>query len=264
MRRLLTFPCESAELAGSLDRAGGGTGLLLVTGGSQTRIGSHRMYESLAKQLAKHGISCFRYDRRGVGDSTGEDPGFRTSGPDLKAAAVAFRTAVPDVEQVIGFGLCDGATALALFGKAAGLDGVILVNPWLVEAEAGEPPAAAIKRHYARQLASREGWRKILSGAVDWRKLLSGLSKISTRHQGSPLARETAASLRASGLRAWLILAEGDATGIAAARELEASVFKGLIEGRETIKSDSHTFAREGDEVALLAATVRAIRALAN
>lgn len=264
MRRLLTFPCEGAELAASLDGAGGATGLLMVTGGSQTRIGSHRMYERLANELADNGFPCFRYDRRGVGDSAGEDPGFKASGPDLKAAATAFRTAAPDVERVFGFGLCDGATALALFGRDAGLDGLLLVNPWLVEAEAGEPPPAAIKRHYARQLTSREGWKKILSGAVDWRKLLKGLRKISGKHEGSPLARETATALRAAGLRAWLILAEGDATGIAAARELEASAFKGLIEGREIIKSDSHTFAREGDEAALLAAVVRALKALTS
>lgn len=262
MRRLLTFSCEGAELAASLDGAGSKTGLLLVTGGSQTRIGSHRMYERLGKELGSKGFSCFRYDRRGVGDSVGADPGFKGSGPDIKAAATAFRTAAPEVDRVFGFGLCDGATAIALFGKAAGLDGLILVNPWLVEAAEGEPPPAAIKRHYARQLTSRAGWRKILSGAVDWRKFLKGLRRMSARHEASPLARETADALRAGGLRAWLILAEGDATGIAAARELEASLFKGLIEGRETVKSDSHTFAREGDEAALLAAVTRALRAL--
>lgn len=262
MRRLLTFSCAGAELAASLDGAAGAIGVLLVTGGSQTRIGSHRMYERLSRSLVENGFSCFRYDRRGVGDSAGEDPGFKKSAPDLAAAAAAFRAAAPEVERVFAFGLCDGATALALFGKAAGLDGLILVNPWLVEAEAGAPPPAAIKRHYARQLASREGWKKLLSGAVDWRKLFSGLGKISARQDGSPLALEAVAALRAGGLRAWLILAEGDATGIAADEELKAPAFQGLIEGRETIKSDSHTFAREGDEAALLAATLRALRAL--
>ncbi|HST37409.1 MAG TPA: hydrolase 1, exosortase A system-associated [Allosphingosinicella sp.] len=262
MRRLLSFSCEGAELAASLDGGAGTIGLLMVTGGSQTRIGSHRMYERLAKALAGNGFQCFRYDRRGVGDSGGDDPGFRASGPDVKAAATAFRTAAPELERVIGFGLCDGATALGLFGRQAGLEGLILVNPWLVEAEAGEPAPAAIKRHYARQLTSREGWRKILSGAVDWRKLFKGLRSISAPHEGSPLARETAAALRAGGLRAWLILAEGDGTAIAAEQELRAAAFKGLIEGRETIGSDSHTFARAGDEAALTAAVVRALRAL--
>jgi exosortase A-associated hydrolase 1 len=262
VRRLLTFPCAGAELAATLDSAPGPAGVLLATGGSQTRVGSHRMYERLAKELCNNGFPCFRYDRRGVGDSAGEDPGFKDSGPDLEAAAAAFRSRSPGVERIYGFGLCDGATALALFGKSAGLDGLILVNPWLVEASAGEPPPAAIRRHYARQLGSRAGWKKLLSGAVNWRKLFKGLRSISGKPEGSTLAREAAEALRASGLRAWLILAEGDATGIAAAHELRSPCFDGLIEGREVIGSDSHTFARQGDEAALLAATLRALSAL--
>ncbi len=53
MRRLLTFDCDGAALGASLDAATGSTGLLMVTGGTQTRIGSHRMYERLAKRLAQ-------------------------------------------------------------------------------------------------------------------------------------------------------------------------------------------------------------------
>jgi exosortase A-associated hydrolase 1 len=264
MRRLLSFTCAGAELAASLDDAPGRIGLLLVTGGSQTRIGSHRMYERLAKSLAALSYPCFRYDRRGVGDSVGEDPGFRGSGPDLAAAAAAFRRESPGVERVIGFGLCDGATALALFGRAAGLDGLILVNPWLVEAEAGEPPPAAIRQYYRRRLLSAEGWKKILTGAVDYRKLLKGLRKAAATDSASPLARDAAAALTAGRLRAWAILADGDATATAAQQELKAPIFKGLIEGSQKVATDSHTFARPGDEAALLAATVRALEALGS
>lgn len=262
MRRLIAFPCDGAELAASLDGGEGSAGLVMVTGGSQTRIGSHRMYERLARSLADKGYPCLRFDRRGVGDSAGEDPGFRGSGPDIAAAAAALRRECPGLTRIAGFGLCDGATALALFGREAGLDALILVNPWLVEAEAGEPAPAAIRAHYRVRLTSREGWRKILSGAVDYRKLLRGLGRVSAKHEASPLARETAAALAAGGLRSWLILAEGDATAIAAAEELKAPAFEGLIEGRENIATDSHTFARPGDEAALLTATLRALGAL--
>jgi len=264
MRRLLSFACAGVELAASLDEASGATGLLLVTGGSQTRIGSHRMYERLAKSLAGLGYSCLRYDRRGVGDSGGEDPGFRGSGPDLAAAAAAFRRESPALERLFGFGLCDGASALALFGGEAGLEGLILVNPWLVEAEAGEPPPAAIPHYYRRRLFSLEGWKKILSGSVDYGKLFSGLRRASAKATVSPLARDCAAALAASRLRTWAILAEGDATAIAAQQELKAPGFRCLIEGSQKIATDSHTFARPGDDAALLAATVRALEALAS
>lgn len=263
MRELLTFDCAGAELCASLDGGAGTTGLLLVTGGSQTRVGSHRMYERLAKALAKKGYPCLRFDRRGVGDSAGEDPGFRASGPDLAAAAKALRANSPGLRRIIGFGLCDGATALALFGRAAGVEALILVNPWLVEAAADAPPPAAIRAHYRQRLTSTEGWKKILSGAVDYRKLLKGITRASKRDQSAPLARETAAALAAWKPRAWLILAEGDGTAIAAAQELKAAIFHGLIEGTWKIPSDSHTFARDGDEAALLAAVLRTLEVLA-
>jgi exosortase A-associated hydrolase 1 len=264
MRRLIAFSCAGAELAGSLDVAdGSATGLVMVTGGSQTRAGSHRMYERLSKALVEKGYSCLRFDRRGVGDSAGEDPGFRGSGVDIAAAAEALRRECPALSRIVGFGLCDGASAIALFGGAAGFDALILVNPWLVEAEAGEPPAAAVRAHYRKRLTSLEGWKKLLSGAVNYRKLFRGLSSISAKSEAASLARDFAAALAAARLRAWLILAGGDGTALAAEHELKAPAFDGLIEGRETIQSDSHTFARPGDEAALLVATVRALEALA-
>jgi exosortase A-associated hydrolase 1 len=264
MRRLIVLPCGDVELAASLDDGGRATGLILATGGSQSRIGSHRMYERLAKSLAEQGYPCLRFDRRGVGDSGGEDPGFKGSGPDLAAAAAALKRECPALTRLVGFGLCDGATAIALFGNAAGLDALILVNPWLVEAEADTPPPAAIRAHYRQRLLSAQGWKKILSGAVNWRKLFKGLGRASAGHESAPLATEMAAALAKGGLRAWLILAEGDATAIAAERELQAPAFRGLIEGSYKVPSDSHTFARPGDEALLLAGVVQALKALTD
>lgn len=262
MRRLLSFECEGVELAASLNEGDGTTGLLMVTGGSQTRIGSHRMYERLAKALAERGLPCFRYDRRGVGDSEGEDPGYLASGPDIAAAAAAFRAQCPALTRVIGFGLCDGATALALFGRMAGMGGIILVNPWLVEAAGDAPPPAAIKAHYRQRLTSVSGWKKLLSGQVDMRKLFKGVAKISTAPGGSSLAGQVADALKRDRLPAHLILAHGDGTAIAAASELEALAFKGLIASTIVLETDSHTFARPGDEAALLAAVLEARRVL--
>jgi exosortase A-associated hydrolase 1 len=259
MRRLLTFACAGAELGASLEAGDGETGLLLVTGGSQTRVGSHRMYERLVKTLAHRGICCLRFDRRGVGDSDGEDPGFGGSAADLAAAASLLRAERPELKRVYGFGLCDGATALALFGSDAGLDGLILVNPWLVEAEADAPPPAAIRRHYRERLLSLEGWKRIVSGRIAYGKALKGLLKIG-RTSTSPLAAQVAEALKRSQLPAQWIFATGDATAIAAENELRAGAF-GRVEAIR-VATDSHTFARPGDEAALKDAVLRAVERL--
>src|SRR4051794_3005475 len=116
MRRLLSLDCQGAAIGATLDEATGATGVLMVTGGTQTRIGSHRMYERLAKRLAEAGFPCLRFDRRGVGDSEGEDPDWRGSGPDIAAAAAALRREASGVQRIVGFGLCDGASALTFHG----------------------------------------------------------------------------------------------------------------------------------------------------
>jgi len=261
MRRLIAIDCRGAALGATLDSADGGTGLVLVTGGSQTRIGSHRMYERLANALAADRISCLRYDRRGVGDSEGEDPGYRGSAPDLAAASAALRAVCPAVTRLYGFGLCDGATAIALFGRQADLDGLILVNPWLVETESDAPPPAAIRRHYRERLTSLQGWKDILSGAVDYRKLLRGILKL-FRRQDRSLANEVIDALVRGRLPARLILATGDATAIAAEAELDKSHFKQLLTDALKLDTDSHTFARPGDEESLRTAVLAAIREL--
>lgn len=264
MRRLLTFDCEGAQLCASLDEADGTTGILMVTGGSQTRIGSHRLYERLSKILASKGFSSLRFDRRGVGDSSGEDPGYRGSAPDLAAAAAALRSERSELRHVVGIGLCDGGTALALFGAETGIDGVIMINPWLVEAEADAPPPAAIRRHYRERLLSLSGWKKLLSGSVSYRKLLRGVAKAAKPIEGSELAAEAAQALRRARMPAALILASRDATAIAAAREVRARTFHGLIARSEEIDTDSHTFAKPGDLEALATAILRVIPAEAG
>jgi exosortase A-associated hydrolase 1 len=254
MRRLLSFDCAGCRLGATADGPLGAVGLLMVTGGTQTRAGSHRMSERLAAALGREGYPCFRYDRRGVGDSEGEDPGFRGSGPDITAAAAAFRAECPGLERIVGLGLCDGATALALSGVEAALAGLILVNPWLVEAEAGAPPPAALRRHYRQRLLSASAWRRLLRGDISYRKALSGLRRAAAPAP-STLASEVRAELERSALPAELILARGDATAIAA--EVE---WRSFGRGDPTyVESDSHTFAKPGDQEALLAAVRSAL-----
>ena len=266
MRRLLTLDCRGAALGATLDEAPGTTGLVMVTGGTQTRIGSHRMYERLAKRLAEAGYPCLRYDRSGVGDSEGDETDWRDSGPDIAAAAAGFRREAPEVQRLIGFGLCDGASALAFHGRAAGLDGLVLLNPWLVEAQAGAPAPAAVKAHYRQRLTSLAGWKKLLSGSVSYRKLLKGVTSLAAR-QPSTLAEEVAAALDRSRLPVALILASRDGTAIAAEAEWAKPAYRRIRDTNpppNRIDSDSHTFARPGDEAALASAVLAALERLSG
>jgi exosortase A-associated hydrolase 1 len=258
VRRLLTFACDGATLAATLDAAEGETGLLFVVGGTQTRVGSHRMFERLAKSLREKGYSCFRFDRRGVGDSEGDNEGWRASGADLAAATAAFRREAPGVRHLVGLGLCDGAGALCLEGKAAGLDRLVLINPWLVEASEDAPAPAALRHHYRARLATSAGWRKLLSGSASYPAILRGLLRAGSKTPEG-LSKALAAALAKSALPARWILADGDATAVAAAHELGKAHWRGLAEQRETIATDSHTFARPGDAEALERAILAAL-----
>lgn len=209
MRRVATIPCGDAWLMATIDGPpDAATGWVFVVGGTQTRVGPHRLYERLAARLAAGGEAVIRFDRRGVGDSPGADPGFAESGADIQAAAGALRAAVPSVRQLAGFGLCDGAAALALHGRAAGITRIVAANPWVIEPVDDLPPAAAIRGHYARRIADPAAWRRLLRGRVDLRRLARGLLRSGRREDG-PLAARVAEGLPPGSI---VVLAEGDGT----------------------------------------------------
>src|SRR3546814_12236630 len=88
---------------------------------------------TLAQRVAAAGHPVFRFDRRGIGDSEGENHGFEGSGPDIAAAIGAFCGAAPHVTRIVAFGNCDAASALLLHQPLA-IDALVLANPWTYEA----------------------------------------------------------------------------------------------------------------------------------
>ncbi|WP_375270085.1 hydrolase 1, exosortase A system-associated [Sphingomonas sp.] len=247
MRRLITFPCDGATLAATLDEAPGSTGLLIVSGGNEVRHGAHRGSATLAQTLAEGGTPVFRYDRRGVGDSDGQNRGFAHAGDDLRAAAAAFRHAAPHVTRLCGFGNCDAATLLALEGRSAGIARVLLANPWTIEQADDLPPAAAIRAGYARQLRDPAEWRRLLSGGIDIGKAIRGALKIA-RAPARPgtLATRVTQAIAGWGDDATVLLARDDNTARAFADAARANAFR-----THTIDTSSHSFARAADKQAL-------------
>ncbi|MEP1421876.1 MAG: hydrolase 1, exosortase A system-associated [Erythrobacter sp.] len=211
------FGCRGLKLAGSLDTAPGITGLLIVNGGNEIRSGAFSGQSKLAANIAKKGFPVFRFDRRGTGDSEGENRGFRKSTGDIEAALEAFRAMAPQVERVFAFGNCDAASALMLMG-GSGFDGLVLSNPWTIEetAEDANTPTHspdAIRSRYASKLKDpREIWR-LLKGGVDVRKLAHGI-KASLRPAPAPssLAQDMDAGLKTFGGNARILLSGADRT----------------------------------------------------
>lgn len=197
-RRHVTFPCEGAILAGTIDEAQGTTGLLIVSGGNELRSGAFSGMAELAARIAGAGYPVFRFDRRGVGDSEGGNGGFRESGPDIAAAIRCFLAEAPCMKQIIAFGNCDGATALALT-DGTGLHGLVLANPWAIEDEADmAPPPAAIRARYAQKLRNPRELLRLLSGQVSLRKLMGGIGRaMRPPPRPSTLAEELKAGLAA-------------------------------------------------------------------
>ena len=253
VRRVIAFPCAGETLLGTIDEAEGTTGLLIVSGGNEIRVGAHRGMAILAQRLAATGTPVFRYDRRGIGDSSGRNGGYAEGGPDMAAAAAAFREAAPHLDRIVGFGNCDAATALALFGRAAGIGRIVLANPWVVETDDALPPAAAIRARYAERLRHPREWWRLARGGVSLRKLAAGIRKMLAREPGD-LASRVLGAIGRWGDDARVILASGDATAIAF-----ADLARDPAMHIDRIETASHSFA--GDAGNALEAAIR--RALA-
>ena len=225
MRRALTFACDGAELAATLDPGNYATGLLIVSGGNEIRIGAHRGMAELSEAVAKAGYPVFRFDRRGVGDSTGINNGYASSGPDIVAAVAAFRRECPALSRIVAFGNCDAATALVIHRDDAVIDALVLANPWVVAPIDDLPPPAAIKSRYARRMRDPAAWAALLTGRIDLRALGRGLGRLAQVKREAPLAESFATALTGAVIPTKILLASGDGTAIAFADAWQGEAF---------------------------------------
>lgn len=167
----------------SLPAAPGPRGVLIVTGGPQYRVGSHRQFVLLARALAAHGWPVLRFDLRGMGDSEGSARDYRAAGPDIAGALAQFFDAVPTLREVALWGLCDGATAAACHApRDARVYALILLNPW-VRSSAGLA-RATLRHYYLPRLLQGAFWRKLASGGVRMGASLASLRQVAAATQG--------------------------------------------------------------------------------
>ncbi|PQO95794.1 hydrolase 1, exosortase A system-associated [Massilia phosphatilytica] len=199
--RALAFRCDDAALVGiaSVPAAPCARGVLIVVGGPQYRVGSHRQFALLARDLAAHGIAAMRFDYRGMGDSDGDERDFETIQDDIRAALDAFVGAVPGLSDVVLWGLCDGASAAAMYAPSdARVRGLVLLNPW-VRTDDGVA-RTTLKYHYRDRLRDPAFWRKLVRGQFDYAGSLASMLKLvrtalSSRPAGRPTSEDGPASL---------------------------------------------------------------------
>ncbi len=141
-------------------------GVLIAVGGPQYRVGSHRQFVLLARELAKQNIACLRFDFCGMGDSEGGMRNFEEVNEDIASAVNFFFKECMFLRDVVIWGLCDAASAAMFYAyQDTRISGLVLLNPW-VRTEEGIAKAY-LRHHYLVRLLRVEFWKKLINGKVN-------------------------------------------------------------------------------------------------
>ncbi len=264
--RAITFLCHDSRLYGilSLPERAAARGVLIVVGGPQYRAGSHRQFTLLARSLAAQGTPVFRFDYRGMGDSEGAARSFEAVNDDIQAAIDCFFQKIPDIKELVIFGLCDAASAATFYVQHdRRVSGLILLNPW-VRTEEGIAKAY-LKHYYLSRLFDASLWQKLWSGNFSFKTAIKSFWALSSsallhgmrRHTGDSGGKATTPSLpdrMYSGLHGF----QGEVLLILSGNDLTAMEFIGLVKtskkwgkliksknvSRQNLQAANHTFSR--------------------
>lgn len=239
-------------------------GVIIVVGGPQTRVGSHRLFVQLARALAKQGVVVFRFDYSGAGDSEGKVSAFTDIQADIDAAINTFEQRHPDIIELSLWGLCDAASAILLYvnqysqrsqsSAQAKIKHLFLVNPWVRQAQT--EAKAYLRSYYVKRLLSKSFWQKLLAGQI---KAKSALTDIQDFHQQSKTSDIDTNDSFVTHMLQGVSQFSGECTFVLSSNDLTADEFKLLINTNqqwrkvmasqtitvETIKNADHTFSQQ-------------------
>jgi hypothetical protein len=173
------------QLFGILSRTSDDPGrpaIVMFNAGSVHHVGPHRLYVTLARELALLGFASLRFDLEGIGDSVLTRAG-RENHPYPDTAIADTRAALDFLHQrfgyrrFIGLGLCSGAhtafhAALAL--PEHPISKIVLINPLTFYWQEGM--SLATVEHFFDVVAYRKSmrdprrWMRLLRGEADIRR----------------------------------------------------------------------------------------------
>jgi uncharacterized protein len=200
-------------------RSTAGRGVLMVAAGAY-RVGPHRQFLLLARDWAADGIPVMRFDYQGQGDSEGAGAfNLDSLMYDIRSAIDCFTLAVPGIERVVLWGLCEAALNSLLYARSdPRVDGLVLVNPQVENLHSGLRDRSRLRYHHSSQ-PSRP-WRLAGSLARNRVNVLSALTYIRGHMAGSIRPNPPGSidrfleELSAFKGRSLVILSEGDIYGI--------------------------------------------------
>jgi exosortase A-associated hydrolase 1 len=163
----VVFECGGSRLVGiaAIPGVSADVGVLILVGGPQYRVGSHRQFTLLARSLAESGFASLRFDYRGMGDSEGEKCQFDEAEEDISCAIDTLLASAPGVTRVVLWGLCDAASSALIFAyRHPRVAGVILLNPWVHSGVYS--PQVKLAHYYRPSFAKKHQWRRLLSGQI--------------------------------------------------------------------------------------------------
>ena len=226
--RPVVFDCQGDALVGifhALPMQECDVAVVIVVGGPQYRVGSHRQFVSSARALSAAGYPVLRFDCRGMGDSEGEFKGFEHVASDIKSAIEAMCDAHRPRRGIVLLGLCDAASAaLAYCVSDARVVGLILMNPWVRSAQS--KAEVVVKRYYTSRLRQADFWRKLMSDNFDFFGSLGSLLRnVKQASQGKSQAADLG---YIHAMRMGLAQFTGPVMIVQSGRDLTADEFRAL------------------------------------
>jgi uncharacterized protein len=256
----LVFRSGDDRLVGVLHRPRepGARGVVVVVGGPQYRVGSHRQFLLFARRLAARGVPVLRFDYRGMGDAEAGPTSFERAGPDIGAAIDTFFASFPQLREVVLWGLCDAASAALMYAsRDRRVTGLVLLNPWVRQEQS--QARTHLRHYYLARLMDAGFWKRLVTGKLDLRRSTGELARTvgkvvaADRSAGSSPEGESFVESMRRGLDAFagrvlFILSGDDLTAAEFKDEARKPAWAPLM-GRETVArrdlaEANHTFSK--------------------